>query len=87
MIQVSIFNVMAASIAAAEVGRDILNTAAKAMDAAQAKYNSGEDKLKWVSAFVKSFVIESGHKWEDWERVVLNFIEYAKALFNKVRGK
>ena len=55
------------------------------MDAAEAEKNSGADKKAWVIAFVESVVNDIGEKWEHWLKMVISFIDYAKAFYNQFK--
>lgn len=68
------------------VGREIIQTAVNAMDAAEREKESGADKKAWVLAFVKSFVNDIGDNWERWAKVIITFIDFAKSVFNSKRG-
>lgn len=65
--------------------KEILSTVLKAMDAAEAEKNSGADKKAWVIAFVESVVNDIGEKWERWLKMVISFIDYAKAFYNQFK--
>lgn len=67
------------------VGREIVQTAVNAMDAAEKEHDSGADKKAWVLAFVKSFVTDLGQNWERWAKVIITFIDFAKSVFNSKR--
>lgn len=69
-----------------KVVSEIYQTAANAMDAAEQEKESGADKKAWVLAWVKSFVIDSGQKWDMWEGLIISFIEKIKAAYNAVRS-
>lgn len=81
----SIKGVLQPSLAAIQVGRDIFETLVEAMDAAQAEKKSGADKKAWVMAFIRAWVNESAHKWDDWAFAVMAFIDVAKALYKQFR--
>ena len=65
--------------------KEVLGTVLKAMDAAEAEKNSGADKKAWVIAFVESVVNDIGEKWEHWLKMVVSFIDYAKAFYNQFK--
>ena len=74
-----------AIVLAIKVGRDIYMTIVEAMDAAQSETQSGADKKAWVLAFIRAWIGESKYKWEEWERAIITFIDFAKAQYNIVR--
>lgn len=72
-------------ITGTQLVKEILSTVLKAMDAAEAEKNSGADKKAWVIAFVESVVNDIGEKWEYWLKMVISFIDYAKAFYNQFK--
>lgn len=68
------------------VGRDIYESVAKAMDAAESKAQSGVDKKAWVFAYAKSIIQEAGKNWDEWARHIANFIDAAKSIYNSLKG-
>ncbi|QHJ79184.1 MAG: hypothetical protein [Caudoviricetes sp.] len=69
-----------------DVGQEIYEAAANAMDAIEAKGKlQGKDKKDWVLAFVKGTVLELSLNWGDWVELVSNFIDKLKSAYNAVR--
>lgn len=68
------------------VGREIYESIAAAMDAAEVEANSGADKFQWVMAYAKSLIQEAGKNWDKWAEYVANFINAAKSIYNSLKG-
>lgn len=85
MAALTIASAVSEFVEAAKVGREIYETAANAMDAAEKERDSGADKKAWVLAFLKSFITDLGQNWERWAKVIITFIDFAKSVFNNKR--
>ena len=81
----TISSAVSSFVEAVDVGREIYQTTANAMDAAEKERDSGADKKAWVLAFVKSFITDLGQNWERWAKVIITFIDFAKSVFNSKR--
>lgn len=69
------------------VGREIYEAAANAMDSIEAKGSlDGASKKEWVLAYVKGIVFELGEHWDEWIKLVSEFIDKIKSAYNAVRG-
>ena len=69
-----------------DVGQDIYRATVDAMDAIEAKgVVRGEDKKKWVLAFIKEFVWGLGYNWKDWVQLISDFIDKVKFVYNEVK--
>ena len=68
-------------------GKEIYRIAANAMDAIEQNPNMvGADKKTWVLAFVKSVVIDMGENWQDYAKLITEFIDKIKAAYNAVKS-
>lgn len=65
--------------------QEIFDTVLNAMDAAEKEKQSGADKKAWVLAFIESFINNIGENWMKWAKVVVSFIELAKAFYNQFK--
>ena len=45
----------------------------------------GLDKIEWVLAFVKSFVLELGQNWDKYVQLISDFIDHIKTVYNTTR--
>lgn len=68
------------------VGREIYESIAKAMDAAESSAENGKSKKEWVLAFAKSLILEAGKNWDKWVKHISNFIDSAKSIYNSLKG-
>lgn len=68
-----------------KTGQEIFDTVLNAMDAAEKEKQSGADKKAWVLAFIESFVRDIGENWMKWVKVVISFIDLAKAFYNQFK--
>lgn len=48
-----------------QIGQEIYEATANAMDAAEQEKESGADKKAWVLAYIKSIVLELGENWDN----------------------
>lgn len=70
-----------------QTGQAIYRIAANAMDAIeQNKDMAGADKKTWVLAFVKSVVIDMGENWQDYAKLITDFIDKIKTAYNAVKS-
>lgn len=69
-----------------QIGQEIYQATANAMDAAEQEKESGADKKAWVLAYIKSIVLELGKNWDDWIDLISAFIDKIKAAYNAVRS-
>lgn len=74
------------TIALIQVGQEIYQAIANAMDSAENINLSGKDKKLWVLAYAKSLILEAGKNWDKWAKYVSDFIDAAKAVYNSLRG-
>lgn len=82
----SISQAISGTIELLTVGREIYQSIANAMDAAELEANSGSYKFNWVMAYAKSLIIDAGKNWDKWAEYVANFINAAKSIYNSLRG-
>ena len=69
-----------------EVGQEIYQATANAMDAVERKGSlSGMDKKEWVLEFAKLNAIELGLDWKLWFHLISDFIDELKAIYNSVK--
>lgn len=69
-----------------EVGKEIYQATADAMDAIEAKGKlKGSSKKDWVMDFMRDFVFSLGQNWDDWFLLIFNFIDKIKAVYNLVK--
>lgn len=71
------------------VGREIYESIAKAMDAAEVASNmgtTGKNKKEWVLAFAKNLILEAGKNWDKWVKHISDFIDSAKSIYNSLKG-
>lgn len=69
-----------------QIGQEIYQATANAMDAAEKEKDSGADKKLWVLAYIKSIVLEAGENWDKWVNLISAFIDKIKAAYNAVRS-
>lgn len=81
--QISILSVVSGTISLFQSGQHIYYTVANTMDAIQSQGTlKGEDKKTWVLAYIRSFIIALGENWDTWLKLIVDFIDNAKNLFN-----
>lgn len=68
------------------VGREIYESIAKAMDAAESSSENSKSKKEWVLAFAKNLILEAGKNWDKWVKHVSDFIDSAKSIYNSLKG-
>ena len=68
-----------------QTGQQIFDTVLNAMDAAENEKQSGADKKAWVLAFIESFIKDLNENWPKWAKVVISFIDLAKAFYNQFK--
>lgn len=68
------------------VGREIYDSIAKAMDAAESSAQNGNSKKEWVLAFAKNLILEAGKNWDKWVKHISDFIDSAKSIYNSLKG-
>lgn len=82
----NIANAVQGTIDLITVGREIYESVANAMDAAEKEASSGADKKAWVLAYAKSIIQEAGKNWDKWAGYIADFIDAAKSIFNSLRA-
>lgn len=70
-------------ISALQTGQAIYYTVAATMDSVQSQGTlKGNDKKIWVLEYIKNFVKAMEDNWEVWEKLIIDFIDVAKSLYN-----
>lgn len=69
-----------------QVGQEIYQAIANAMDSAEVSADTGANKKLWVLAYAKSLILEAGKNWDKWAKYVSDFIDAAKAIYNSLKG-